>query len=73
MKVLENKNYIEVECQHCHSKLGVHMDDIHYNDVPHRSPMFSAACGACGDLTEVKSAQIPAAWMRSIVGDDIGH
>lgn len=71
MKVLENNNFIEVVCGFCHSKLGVYVEDIRYNDIAHNCPPFEATCGACGRATEVKEALIPRAWMPAIVQEDI--
>ncbi|HWP61377.1 MAG TPA: hypothetical protein VN495_02140 [Candidatus Paceibacterota bacterium] len=69
MKVLENNNFIRVTCPHCTSKLGVHLKDIHYNEMAHHSPEFSATCGACKGMVPVPGSVIPASWMRTIVGD----
>jgi len=73
MKVLDNNNYIEVVCQHCRSKLGVHLEDIRYNEIPHNCAEFEVTCGACGHSVGITGTLIPAMWMRSIVPDDSGH
>lgn len=73
MKIIENNNYIGVVCSHCKSKLGVHVEDIHYNEISHNCSEFEVTCGACGRTTEVKHDLIPNSWIQKIVPDDSGH
>lgn len=69
MKVLENNNFIEVTCSHCHSKLGVHLADIRYHEIAHRTPPFTASCGACGGTVGVPEASIPRSWVAALVDE----
>jgi len=73
MRILENNNFIEVVCTHCHSKLGVHAKDIRSNDIIHNCTPFETTCEACGRTTEVNEAIIPRAWIHIIVPEDISH
>ena len=69
MKILDNKNYIEVTCTNCDSKLGVHKEDIIWNEMARQRPEFEVECAACGAMTEVKQSDIPKAWLREIAPD----
>jgi sialic acid synthase SpsE len=73
MKILDNNNYIEVTCTHCNSKLGVHKEDIRYNEIPHNCSEFEAICGACGGTVGIETGEIPPSWIDDIVPNDTGH
>lgn len=71
MKVLDDNNFIKVDCGRCHSKLGVHERDITFHEIPHRTTSFTATCGACGATVNVPDAAIPFAWKRRLVPADM--
>jgi len=73
MKVIDNNNYIEVICPHCNSKLGVHKEDIRYNEIPHRCSEFEVECGACGNTVGIEPEKVPSSWKDDIIPNDVGH
>jgi DNA-directed RNA polymerase subunit RPC12/RpoP len=70
VKVLENKNYVVVECPQCKSKLGVHLEDVCYNEIAHHCSAFETSCGACGKSIGIKQEDMPASWVAAIVPAD---
>lgn len=70
MKILENPNYVKVTCPHCKSELGVHLQDIMYNELAHgHHPEFSCTCAACNRNVELPSKMIPLSWLRQLIDD----
>ena len=67
MIVLEDNNFIPVECPHCKSKIGVHLNDIIYHEM-HSAP-YTARCGACHGTVNIREQTIPTAWIAKIVDE----
>lgn len=71
MRILVNNNYIKVVCPGCKSELGVHKEDIRYNEIQHHCSEFDTTCGACGVRVPIPSGDIPRNWLHTIVPDDL--
>ena len=73
MIVIENNNYISVECPGCKSKLGIHLEDIRYNEITHNCSSFEATCCACGNRIAINESLIPRNWIITLVPNDFTH
>lgn len=73
MEILKNNNYFKITCSRCRSELGIHKEDIVYNEIVHKNSTFEVTCAACQKIIGLSSAIIPQSWIRDIVPDDSGH
>ena len=62
MKVLKNNDYVEFTCPKCKSVLGVHCDDIKYDEM--QGTLIT--CVVCGHNCQFPENLIPNRW-RSII------
>ena len=65
MKVITNNDYIQIECPHCGSTLGIYRSDIHVVEMC----SDYVICDVCGGSFNIPSSKIPSHWRYELYKD----